>query len=548
MEMQAKSTPQGISPALRIAGMGLVLAAITLTSLVSYLFFHAVAEVTFVVVGFGALIMAITLREFLDDDFAVFVGVGLGAAALLHLVHMVDFPGMDIIGESADPPTQLWLAARMLLAVTFVAAPFVLGRHVWLRIVVPVYGILASLVVASIYWWDVFPSAYSIEDGLTPFKVITEYVISALFALAIVLLWRRRALLPATAFPLLVAALVASIIAELWFTLYTGPHTWPNMAGHIFLALSAMLMYLGVIEDSLARPHAFAVANLQEAQRLHGRLERSLLPSLPVRHSAVDVLTHYRPGEHRLELGGDFIDVVEDRDDVLAVICGDVSGHGPDAAALGAVLRVGWKALVLSHTPPQRIVESLRQVLVRERQDEETFATACLAWIDLRRGEVRLINIGHPPPLMLGERAEALTAPALPPLGTLDLPVREPTRIVLPELWSLVFYTDGLIEGRAAPGDGERFGEERLLETLERLSCGTLDAACLDDVMEEVESAGGEPFVDDVTVVVVSSRDRSSLARPADDGIDAGAGMRSAAEAAAAVVTAKEAAGDVGEG
>lgn len=504
--LQANRGVGGVDPALRLVGVALIVALVTLTSLVSYLFFHTVAEVMFVVVGFGALVLALTVREFLDDDFPVFVGVGLGAASLLHLVHLVDFPGMDMIDASADSPTQVWLAARTLLAVTFVLAPFVLGRRVRLRLVGSVYGGAVALIVASIYWWDLFPSAYGPEKGLTSFKVMAEYAISSLFALAIVLLWRRRALLPAAAFPRLVAALAASIISELWFTLYTGPETWPNMAGHIFLVLSVVLVYIGLIEDSLVRPHAVAVTNLQAAQRLHERLARSLLPSSPIHHPAVDVLTQYRPGERRLELGGDFSDVVEEREDVLAVICGDVSGQGPDAAALGAVLRVSWKALVLAGTAPQQIVESLRRVLTRERQDDETFATACLAWIDLRHGELSLLNVGHPLPLLLGDHVVSLEAPVVPPLGSLDVPVRGPTHIGLPTEWSLVFYTDGLIEGRSSPGSSERFGEERLVETFERLARHPLDAACLKDVVAAVESASGEPFNDDVTLVVVSSR------------------------------------------
>lgn len=506
MTGRGQTGPSRVNASLRLAGAALIVLLVALTSLVSYLFFHTVAEVIFAVVGFGALVLSLTLREFLDDDFAVFVGLGLGVAALLHLVHMVDFPGMGMIGGSADEPTQVWLTARLLLALTFVLAPAVLGRRLPMGAVAPLYGVVSALALASIYWWGVFPSAYTLAGGLTPFKVATEYVISALFAAAIVLLWRRRALLPAAAFPLLVGALGASIIAELWFTVYSGPHTWPNMVGHVFLVLSAVLVYLGLIEDGLARPHAAAIANLHAAQRLHERLARSLAPTLPVRHHAVDVLRYYRPGDRRLELGGDFADVLELRDGRLAVICGDVSGNGPDAAALGAMLRVGWSALVLSGASPSRIVHGLRAIVVRERQDPDTFATACLAWIDPRVGEVALLNAGHPPPLILDGGVAPLAHPPIPPLGALDVPVGEPGRFDLPEDWALVFYTDGLIEGRVAPGSSERFGEQRLIQAFADLVGGALDRDALERVTTAVERAATAPFADDITVVVVSPR------------------------------------------
>ena len=70
-----------------------LLAVLALTTLKSYILFHTLAEVVFAVVAFAVLIMAWTLRSFLDDDFPVAIGLGLAAAAVLHLVHMLDFPG-----------------------------------------------------------------------------------------------------------------------------------------------------------------------------------------------------------------------------------------------------------------------------------------------------------------------------------------------------------------------------------------------------------------------------------------------------------------------
>ena len=500
----------------------LVAGLATLTLLVSFLLFHTVAEVLFAVVGFGVLIMSLTLRQFLDDDFPVFIGIALGTAALMQLVHTVDFPGLNLISGDSDSSIQMWVAARVLLAVSFVVATFVIGRRLRIRLAASVYIAVTLLVLASIFWWHVFPSALSDEGGPTRFKVVAEYVAATLFAVAIVLLWRRRASLPGQSFPLLVGALVASIVAELWLTVHTGPQTWPNMVGLMFLVLSALLVYLALVEDSLARPHIVAVANLREAQRLHERLERSLLPALPVQHPSIDVVTYYRPGEHELELGGDFIDVIDGRDGGLAVICGDVSGHGPDAAALGAMLRVGWQALVVSGAAPADVVDSLREVLRRERRDEDTFATACLAWIDPAADELWVVNLGHPVPLLIAQGVTRLEVPPLPPLGTVDIPVGTPATLSLPEEWTLLFYTDGLIEGRAAPGSAERFGDDGLIATLERLVNGPVDTACLDRVLRVAESAGGEAISDDVTVVVVRKRTadpgEESAAEPGERG------------------------------
>ena len=500
---QPRAAGRTNAPARLLVAVTLVV-MLTLASLLSYVLFHTLAEILFSVTAFSVMVMAWTLRSFLDDDFPVFLGIALGAAGLLHLLHMADFPGVNMVTGSMDPPTQLWIAARLLIALSMVLATFVLGRRLRLRLVGIAYLAVDALIVASIYWWDVFPATLQAGTGLTQFKVASEYVVCALFAVAVWLLWRKRRLLPRGAYRLLTAALVASIAAELFFTLYDGPHQWPNLVGHVFLALSAVLVYAGAVEDGLARPHELAVAGLREAQQLHRRLERGLLPRMDLRRDDVSVLVEYRLGERHLELGGDFLDVVDLGDDGLAVICGDVSGHGPDAAALATMLRVSWEALVLSGTPPPALVGALHDVLVRERVNADTFATLCLAWVQPASDTIELLTLGHPLPLVVADGVRQLEAMPEPPLGVLDAPGGVPVRLQLPDGWRLLFYTDGLIEGHAAPGAHERFGEERLIAALERLS--GLDRESIAELVETIERLGGEPFADDVTVAVIGKR------------------------------------------
>ena len=328
----------------------------------SYLLFHTLAEIFFIVVCLSVIVMAWSLREFLDDDFAMFLGAALCAIAGLHIAHLVDYPGVGMISGSLDPPTQLWLAARLLLACSLVAAAFVVGRRLNMALVGLIYAVLGFLALAAVYWWQIMPATLSI-NGLTPFNRIAEYVICLLFAIAGVLLWRQRDRLPEGSWPLLRAALIATVIAELWFTLYHSAATWPNMIGHFFLVASAVLIFRAVVDYGLARPHALAVHNLREAETMHRRLERGLMPSLPLEREGLDVISQYRPGEHHLALSGDFIDVLDRGKDGVAVICGDVSGHGANAAALGAMLRASWQALNASGVDALTMVESLRRRL-----------------------------------------------------------------------------------------------------------------------------------------------------------------------------------------
>ncbi|HZL65671.1 MAG TPA: SpoIIE family protein phosphatase [Thermoleophilia bacterium] len=245
-----------------------------------------------------------------------------------------------------------------------------------------------------------------------------------------------------------------------------------------------------------------------EAERLHATLEASLLPVMPVAHDDLHIVTAYRPGEERLLLGGDFYDVMRLPDGRLALIVGDVAGHGPDAAALGTRLRAGWQALTLSAVAPPAIFASLTR-MVAAQPPVELFATVVLAWIDPAARTAEFLSAGHPAPLLLSSDVRPVELPVELPLGLDESAVPSPTTIELPPDWTLFFYTDGLIEARAAPGSCERFGVERLMQRLQD-SDEDFDAAALDCLLAEVESANGAAFGDDVAVVAVSGKRQTS--------------------------------------
>jgi len=250
---------------------------------------------------------------------------------------------------------------------------------------------------------------------------------------------------------------------------------------------------------------ALALTNAS-AEDLHARLEASLLPSLPTDHPRLQVATRYRTGEQRLRLGGDFVGSALSPSGALHFVIGDVSGHGPDAAALGATLRSTWIALVLAGESIPKAITVMRQVLLAERAEPSAFATFVAGYIDLENGSVNLANIGHPPPLLIVDGVVSLDTPPTPPLGFGVATDGIVQRFPLPSQWSLLCYTDGLIDARTAPGSVERYGEGRLKRRLRAWSFQRLDGNALDELMTEIETPGGEPFADDVAVLLISTK------------------------------------------
>ena len=243
-----------------------------------------------------------------------------------------------------------------------------------------------------------------------------------------------------------------------------------------------------------------------EVGRLHEALELQLVPPAPIENPDLQVITRYLPSKGRLRLGGDFLDVMSLPRKGLALIIGDVSGHGPAAAALGATLRATWQGLVMSGADRATVRATLDATMIRERRDDEAFATACLAWFN-RVGDgdrLHVLNIAHPPPLLMNPEVAPLAAPPSLPMGVGGEARWEPVIVTLTPPWTLFFYTDGLVEGLAVSDSPERLGEAGLMARLGDLA--PIDEPAVDALLAGVESANGGRMDDDVALVVVSRR------------------------------------------
>ncbi|MES4901521.1 MULTISPECIES: fused response regulator/phosphatase [unclassified Streptomyces] len=238
----------------------------------------------------------------------------------------------------------------------------------------------------------------------------------------------------------------------------------------------------------------------------NARLERGLLPTPLLQGSGLRFAARYRPGRSRALLGGDFYDTVRTPDGTVHAMIGDVCGHGPDEAALGVELRIAWRALTFAGLCGDQLLGTLQQVLENERADEEIFATLCTVDIapDGRRAGVCLA--GHPAPLAVrpGSAPRLLPAddngPALGLLPGARWPRRE---IELGGSWSLMMYTDGLIEGRVGKGV-QRLGQEGMVEIVARgLTAGLRGEELLDNTVTEVRALNGGELTDDLAVLLL---------------------------------------------
>lgn len=236
------------------------------------------------------------------------------------------------------------------------------------------------------------------------------------------------------------------------------------------------------------------------------RFESALLPRPAVRDARLEVGVGYRAGRDGV-LGGDFYDVVERPDGTVLAVIGDVCGHGPDEAALGAVLRTAWRTLVLADTPVAELLPLVERVLQSERARDEIFTTMAMVVVAPERTEVDLYLAGHPVPFLLGDPGAARPSALLPTDRrgrALGIPVDGtwlPRRLELDGAWRLLMYTDGLLEATVG-GTADRIGKSGLLEVVDG-SLAAPEDGVVEDVLREVRRRHGGDLVDDTAVVVL---------------------------------------------
>ena len=142
----------------------LVLAALYLTSLDSYLLFHSLIELFTVIVAGGIFVIAWNARGYIHNNYLLFIGIASVFVALIDVIHTLAYQGMGVFGsDTANLATQLWIAAQFLQALAWLMAPLFLHRRLRLGVELCAYGVATGLLLLSIFYWKVFPVASAVS-------------------------------------------------------------------------------------------------------------------------------------------------------------------------------------------------------------------------------------------------------------------------------------------------------------------------------------------------------------------------------------------------
>jgi signal transduction histidine kinase len=247
---------------------GIILVGISFSSLFSYLLFHSLAEVFSITITAGTFFIAWNVRRYFDNRYLLFIGISFLFISILEALHMLTYKGMNIFpwNDPTNLPTQIWIATRYMLALSFLTASLTFRNKVRTGLILTGYFIVTGLIILSIFYWQNFPDCYIDGSGLSPFKIISEYVIAGLFGISIIILIKKRSEFDHKILAYLITTLSSMILTEIAFTHYVNVYGIANLIGHILMIISNYLLYKAIIETGLNQPYSLLFRNLKKSE------------------------------------------------------------------------------------------------------------------------------------------------------------------------------------------------------------------------------------------------------------------------------------------
>lgn len=259
----------------------LVIGGLLIVGRYHYLLFHSLVEGFSILIAFGIFVIAWNSRSMLENDYLLFVGIAYLFVGGLDFLHTLAYQGMGVFPHhGSNLATQLWIAARYMESLSLLIAPLFLNRRLRNEMVIAGYTLLTAILILAIFRWNLFPDCFIEGVGLTPFKKISEYAISGIFLFSAVLLILKGKVFDPDIQALLIASMLVSMGAELFFTLYTDVYGLFNQTGHLLKIISYYLIYRALIVTGITRPHDVLFRDLLQNESFLNSIVKASLSGL----------------------------------------------------------------------------------------------------------------------------------------------------------------------------------------------------------------------------------------------------------------------------
>ncbi|MDR2903140.1 MAG: fused response regulator/phosphatase [Clostridiales bacterium] len=212
------------------------------------------------------------------------------------------------------------------------------------------------------------------------------------------------------------------------------------------------------------------------------QVQQSLIKECQLNYNGVRLVSKYKPA---LEIGGDFYDIVELSEDIIAVVMGDVSGHGISAALLTAMLNMMIRTLSQQYYNPAQFLYFMNKEIYSIFKDSSANIYACMfyAVIDTKRKRIDYSNAGQALPIFINNHTQTASEldAAGAPLGMMENSEYEHKMLMFEENDLLLFYTDGLMDNLYKNHEEEFY--KRMVSMLIDLSDGAAPEVIIDSLL-----------------------------------------------------------------
>lgn len=260
---------------------GLFLLSLYPLSRYNFLLFHTFVEAWAMVVATSIFLVALNTKDFTQDSYLLFLGVGYLFVAILTFFHTITYYGLNIFpGIGPNPATQFWILGRYLETLILITTPFLVGMSMKKRLLNTLFigmGLFTVLGSLSILVFPIFPTCFEEGVGLTPFKVYSEYGMILLLLSSVFYLYKKRREKRRWFYGEYTLALILTILSGLSFTLYQDVYGFFNFLGHIFYLISFYIIYRLIFQRGLKRPTRLLFHKLSETGENLKTVNRCLL-------------------------------------------------------------------------------------------------------------------------------------------------------------------------------------------------------------------------------------------------------------------------------
>ncbi|MCF7890406.1 diguanylate cyclase [Candidatus Bipolaricaulota bacterium] len=250
----------------------------------------------------GIFVIAWNSRSYLNNDYLLFLGIAYLFIGGIDLIHTLAYEGMGVFPtQGSNLPTQLWIIARYMESLSLLAAPIFLTRKLDQEKTILGYLLTTFFLFFTVFYWRVFPDCFVSGVGLTPFKVISEYVISGLLVGAILALVYNRRKFDRNIFWLLASSIGLTVLSELAFTFYVSVYGLSNLVGHLFKLASFYLVYQALIETGLKEPHRLIFREKQKYEDLVENINSGIAVYEAVNEGKEFIFREFNSAAERIE-------------------------------------------------------------------------------------------------------------------------------------------------------------------------------------------------------------------------------------------------------